>query len=99
MSTQELRQAIDEPVSAIVDAVTGTLDATPPELAADVMAGGIVLAGGGALLVGLPERIEAATGTPVRLAADPRHAVVLGSGQALEEFEALRGVLFVAGAR
>ena len=99
VSTEELRQAIDEPVSAIVDAVTGTLDTTPPELAADVMAGGIVLVGGGALLVGLPERIEAETGTPVRLAPEPRHTVALGSGQALEEFEALRGVLFVAGAR
>jgi rod shape-determining protein MreB len=99
VSTEELRRAVDEPVTAIVDAVKGALDATPPELAADVMAGGIVLVGGGALLVGLPERIEHETGTPVRLAPDPRHAVALGSGQVLEELEALRGVLLVAGPR
>jgi len=93
-STVEVREALAEPVSAIVDAVKVTLDNTPPELAADIMERGIVLAGGGALLTGLPERLHSETGMPVRVAPDPLYAVALGSGQSLEEFEALRGVLF-----
>jgi rod shape-determining protein MreB len=93
-STAEIREAIEEPVSAIVDAVKVTLDKTPPELAADIMEGGIVLAGGGALLLGLPERLQAETGMPIRLAPNPLHAVAIGSGQSLEEFDALKGVLF-----
>ncbi|MEX2660245.1 MAG: rod shape-determining protein [Acidimicrobiales bacterium] len=97
-STEEIREAIEEPVSAIVDAVKVTLDKTPPELAADIMEGGIVLAGGGALLLGLPERLEAETGMPIRLAPNPLHAVAIGSGQSLEEFEALKGVLFSSNA-
>jgi rod shape-determining protein MreB len=93
-STAEIREAIEEPVAAIVDAVKVTLDKTPPELAADIMEGGIVLAGGGALLLGLPERLQAETGMPIRLAPNPLHAVAIGSGQSLEEFDALKGVLF-----
>jgi len=93
-STEEIREAIEEPVAAIVDAVKVTLDKTPPELAADIMEGGIVLAGGGALLLGLPERLQAETGMPIRIAPNPLHAVAIGSGQSLEEFEALKGVLF-----
>ena len=67
-TTQEIREAIEEPVSAIVDAVKVTLDKTPPELAADIMEQGIVLAGGGALLAGLNTRIANETGMPVRIA-------------------------------
>ena len=93
-TTQEIREAIEEPVSAIVDAVKFTLDKTPPELAADIMEQGIVLAGGGALLAGLNTRIANETGMPVRIADNPLDAVALGSGQCLESFEALRGVLF-----
>jgi rod shape-determining protein MreB len=93
-STSEIREAIEEPVSSIVDAVKVTLDKTPPELAADIMEGGIVLAGGGALLLGLPERLQAETGMPIRIAPNPLHAVAIGSGQSLEEFDALKGVLF-----
>jgi rod shape-determining protein MreB len=93
-STAEIREAIEEPVAAIVDAVKVTLDKTPPELAADIMEGGIVLAGGGALLLGLPERLQAETGMPIRVAPNPLHAVAIGSGQSLEEFDALKGVLF-----
>jgi rod shape-determining protein MreB len=95
-STDEIREAIEEPVAAIVDAVKFTLDKTPPELAADIMEQGIVLAGGGALLTGLDTRLEAETGMPIRLAPNPLDAVALGSGQSLEEFEALRGVLFAS---
>jgi rod shape-determining protein MreB len=93
-STEEIREAIEEPVAAIVDAVKVTLDKTPPELAADIMESGIVLAGGGALLLGLPERLQAETGMPIRIAPNPLHAVAIGSGQSLEEFDALKGVLF-----
>lgn len=93
-STEELRDALEEPVSAIVDAVVGTLDRTPPELVADILESGIVLSGGGALLLGLGERLEAETGMPVVVAEHPYHAVVVGSGQALERFEALRDVVF-----
>jgi rod shape-determining protein MreB and related proteins len=71
-----------------------TLDKTPPELAADIMERGIMLAGGGALLTGIDRRLEHETGMPVRIAPDPLYAVALGSGQSLEEFDALRGVLF-----
>ena len=93
-STEEIREALEEPVAAIVDAVKVTLDKTPPELAADIMEGGITLAGGGALLLGLPERLQAETGMPINIAQNPLHCVAIGSGQSLEEFEALKGVLF-----
>ena len=94
VSTQEIRGAIDEPVSAMVDAVKVTLDKTPPELAADIMEQGIVLSGGGALLHGIDARLQHETGMPIIIAPDPLHAVAIGSGQSLEEFDALKGVLF-----
>jgi rod shape-determining protein MreB len=93
-TTQEIREALEEPVSAIIDAVKVTLDTTPPELAADIMDQGITLAGGGALLNGLDSRLRDETGMPVFIAPDPLHAVAVGSGQALEHFEALNGLLF-----
>jgi rod shape-determining protein MreB len=96
VSTEEIRTAIDEPVSAIVDAVKVTLDRTPPELAADIMEQGIVLAGGGALLNGMDTRLSQETGMPILIAPNPLHAVAIGSGQSLEEFEALKGVLFTS---
>jgi rod shape-determining protein MreB len=98
-STEEIRDAISEPVEAIVDAVKVTLDKTPPELAADIMESGITLAGGGALLLGISERLHAETGMPIHIAANPLQAVAIGSGQSLEEFEALKGVLFSATGR
>lgn len=93
VSTGEVREAIEEPVSAIVDAVKVTLDTTPPELAADIMERGIVLTGGGALLRGLDQRLAAETGMPIVVANNPLHSVALGSGMCLEEFEALKQVL------
>ncbi len=99
VSTAEVREALEEPVASIVDAVKVTLDRTPPELAADIMEHGITLAGGGALLVGLPELIHAETGMPVRLAPDPLLAVVLGAGRALEEFDMFGSVIFGDGSR
>jgi len=85
VSTEEIREAIEEPVSAIVDAVKVTLDETPPELAADIMEKGIVITGGGALLHGLDRRLESETGMPIVVAENPLYSVVLGSGQYLEE--------------
>ncbi|MDH3706422.1 MAG: rod shape-determining protein [Acidimicrobiia bacterium] len=96
ISTGEIREAVEEPVASICDAVKMTLDKTPPELAADIMEQGITLAGGGALLHGLDARLQSETGMPIRLAPDPLYAVALGSGQSLEEFEALKDVLFSA---
>lgn len=93
-TTEEMREAIEEPVSAIVDAVKVTLDKTPPELSADIMEQGVVLAGGGALLNGISERLEHETGMPIVIAENPLFAVAIGSGQSLEEFDALKGVLF-----
>ncbi len=83
-STEEIREALTDPLDSIVDAVALTLDAAPAELAGDVMARGMVLTGGGALLSGLAARFEAETGMPVRTADDPLHSVVLGSGRYLE---------------
>jgi rod shape-determining protein MreB len=94
VSTEEVREAIAEPVTAIIDAVKTTLDKTPPELAADIMEQGIMITGGGALLTGLNHRLEHETGMPIHIADNPLQSVAIGSGQALEEFDALRGVLF-----
>lgn len=93
VSTQEIREAIEEPVAAIIDAVKVTLDKTPPELAADIMERGIVITGGGSLLLGLDVAIQAETGMPVRRAKNALFSVVLGSGQCLEQFDVLRQVL------
>src|SRR5256884_4746989 len=92
-STEEIREAIEEPVSSIVDAVKVTLDKTPPELAADIMEQGIVLTGGGALLHGIDARLHVETGMPIIVAQDPLYCVAIGGGQYLEEFSALKGML------
>jgi rod shape-determining protein MreB len=93
VSTGELREAIEEPVQAICDAIKYTLDRTPPELAADMMDKGIVITGGGSLLHGLDVRLAVETGMPVRRAKNPLYTVVLGSGHCLEEFDVLKAVL------
>ena len=97
LTTEIIRDAISEPVAAIVDAVKTTLDRTPPELAADIMHSGITVTGGGALLMGLDRRLASETGMPINIARDPLYSVVLGSGRALENIDALRGVLAVGG--
>jgi rod shape-determining protein MreB len=96
VTTEEIRSAIAEPINAIVDAVKVTLDNTPPELAADIMDQGIVLTGGGALLAGLDRRLHEETGMPIVVAKNPLQCVALGSGQCLEEFEALKQVLITS---
>src|SRR5574341_208444 len=89
ISSEEIRRALDEPVTQIIDAMKSTLDKTPPELAADIMDRGIVLAGGGALLQGLDERVRHETQIPVHLAESPLTCVAVGSGRSLEEFEVI----------
>jgi rod shape-determining protein MreB and related proteins len=93
VSSAEIRQAIEEPLHNIVDAVRTTLDQTPPELAGDIMDRGIVLTGGGALLRGLDERLRHETGMPVHVAEEPLQSVALGAGKCVEEFDALQAVL------
>src|SRR5215217_1852869 len=89
MTSEEVRHALADPVVAIVDAVKGTLEQTPPELAADISERGIVLAGGGSLLQGFKERLRDETGMPVEHADSPLTCVAVGSGLALEEFDAI----------
>lgn len=93
LSTDQVREAIAEPVAAIVDAVRTTLDKTPPELAADIMHQGITITGGGALLAGMDRRLAHETGMPINIANDPLYSVVIGSGRALENIEMMRGLL------
>ena len=87
--SEEMRAALEHLAAEIVEAVKAALEETPPELAADLPAQGILLAGGGALLRGFAERLEAETKVPVRLADSPLTSVVLGAGRALEEIELL----------
>ncbi len=93
-STREIRDALEEPVDAIIDTVKVTLDRTPPELAADILDHGIHLVGGGSLLIGLPDRIRAETGMPTRVVADPLGSVVMGAGLVLEEFSSYGEMIF-----
>jgi rod shape-determining protein MreB len=89
ITSEEVLRALDEPVGQILDAIKSTLDKTPPELAADIMDRGIVLAGGGSLLTGLEERLREETQMPVQLAESPLTCVAVGSGKSLEEFEVI----------
>jgi len=93
ISTEQIRQAIEVPVQAIVDAVKVTLDRTPPELSSDLMEQGIVLTGGGALLNGLATRLEVETNMPIIVANDPLNCVALGSGMCLEEIDVFSRML------
>lgn len=88
----EIRESMSEPLAVIVDAVKRTLERTPPELAADIIDRGIMLAGGGALLRGLDTLISHETGIVVHVAADPLSCVVLGTGRVLENFKQLERV-------
>lgn len=88
----EIREALREPVSIILDTVKLALENTPPELAADIVDRGIVLAGGGALLRGLDHMIREETGLPVIVAEDPLTAVVRGVGKMLDELELLKKI-------
>lgn len=92
VKSAEIRDSMAEPLAVIVDAVKRTLERTPPELAADIIDRGIMLAGGGALLRGLDTLISHETGIVVHVAADPLSCVVLGTGRVLENFKQLERV-------
>ncbi len=92
LHSDEVREALSEPVRIIVDAVKSVFEETPPELAGDIYDRGIVLAGGGALLRNLDALLREETGLPVTVAEDPLSCVVLGSGKALDELDLLRQV-------
>ncbi len=92
ISSEEVREAMTEPINTIVEAIKQTLERTPPELAADIVDNGIMLTGGGALLGGLDVLIREETGLPVTVADDPLCCVVLGSGKALDELDLLKEV-------
>jgi len=93
INSEEISEAISEPVQSIVEAVKITLEKTPPELSADVMDFGIVLTGGGALLHGMDKLLSDKTQIPVHIADEPLDCVAKGTGIALEEIDSLKSVL------
>lgn len=93
LTSTEVREALSEPVSSIVDAIKATLEKTPPELASDIIVSGIVLTGGGAMLRGLDMLITIETGMPVSIADNPLDCVAIGTGTVLNEIATLRKVL------
>ncbi len=93
ITSEEIREALSEPLSHVVEAVKTTLEKTPPELAADIIDQGIMLAGGGALLKGLDLLINAETGMPVKIAERPLDCVADGTGKVLENIDKLVDVL------
>ena len=93
VGADQIREAIEPSVAQIVDTVKDTIEETPPELVADIMDQGIVLAGGGALLAGLDRRVAEATQMPVHVADDPLTCVARGTGIVLQELDAMDRVL------
>ncbi|MCX7944109.1 MAG: rod shape-determining protein [Deltaproteobacteria bacterium] len=93
VNSSEIRDALSEPVNAILNAIKESLEKTPPELAADIVDKGIVLAGGGALLTNLDTLIREETGLPVMIAEDPLGAVATGGGKALDELDLLKQIV------
>ncbi|GAB4289760.1 MAG: hypothetical protein Kow0090_02590 [Myxococcota bacterium] len=92
VNSDEIREALAEPINAIVEAVRISLERTPPELAADIVDKGIVISGGGALLKNLDILLREETGLPVMVADDPLTCVVRGSGAVLDELDLLKQV-------
>ena len=93
VSSVEIREALSEPLSAIIDAVRLTLERTPPELSADILDRGIILTGGGALLKGIDERLREETNLPINCADDPLTCVVRGTGKILDDIEYFEKVI------
>jgi rod shape-determining protein MreB len=93
VSGDQIREALEPSVAQIIEAIKETIEETPPELVADIMDQGIVLAGGGALLAGLDKRVAEATQMPVHIADDPLTCVVRGTARVLEDLDGLERVL------
>src|SRR6478735_5789050 len=93
VGADQIREAIEPSVQQIVDTIRDTIEETPPELVADIMDQGIVLAGGGALLAGLDRRVAEATQMPVHVADDPLTCVVRGTGEVLQDLDRMQRVL------
>lgn len=93
ITSSQVLEALYEPVNSIVDAIKLTLEATPPELAADIMESGITLTGGGAMLSGLDKLIHAETNMPVIIANEPLNCVAIGTGLVLDNIDTLKSVL------
>ena len=93
VGADQIREAIEPSVQQIVDTIRDTIEETPPELVADIMDQGIVLAGGGALRAGLDRRVAEATQMPVHVADDPLTCVVRGTGEVLQDLDRLSRVL------
>lgn len=93
ITSEQVREAISEPISSVIDAIKSTLEKTPPELASDIIESGIMLTGGGALLTGLDKLINKETDMPVHIANEPLNCVAMGTGLVLEHIDVLRNVL------
>ena len=93
ITSQEIREALADPLSLVLDAIRTTLEKTPPELSADIIDHGITLTGGGALLRGLDALIEKETGMPVHIAQTPLDCVAMGTGKVLDDIDRLRELL------
>jgi rod shape-determining protein MreB len=99
LTSVEIREALQEPIASIVETVRTTLERCPPELAADLIDHGIVLAGGGALLRGIDQLVTEETGLPVNVADEPLLAVAKGTGIVLEEMDTLSRTVTYSSAR
>ena len=93
ITSEEIREALADPLSMVLDAIRTTLEKTPPELSADIIGHGITLTGGGALLRGLDQLIEKETGMPVHIAESPLDCVAMGTGRVLDDIDRLRDLL------
>ena len=97
VTSEEIRTALGEPIGLIIDRVKTVLEHTPPELASDIIERGMMLTGGGALLRGFDKLLAAETDIPVHIAEDPLSCVALGTGRALDEFDAIRETYILSG--
>lgn len=92
ISSDEIMEAMEEPLNTICEAIHSVLEQTPPELAADISNSGIVITGGGALMYGIDKKVAERTSMEVRIADDPKSCVAIGTGKALDELDKLQGM-------